>query len=589
LDNDNRPEIVAYRCGGGVVAVQYDQNQNKFVQMWVSNPSTTASNETLWSGPSIHDLNKDGKPEILMGGVVFNNQGQLLDGSLGTLTPSSHNGGFAVVADVDADGIPEIVNGKSVWEWNPVTDKWVLDQNSTNATGLVAVADFGTYGSDSTKDDRSKLDGIAEIAVVQNGKVVVQTVAGRVVFGPVNLPNGGSGGPPTVGDFDKDGRAELACAGYGAYTVFDPDCRGTPNQSTCPSLTTTGILWSQPSQDYSSSSTGSSIFDFEGDGSAEAVYADECFARVYEGATGEVIYSQYHTSCTWYENPVVADVDRDFQSELIVPSNTNCSKYSTCNGNYAKLPGTNLAMDPLFKGIRCKVATDCPSGNCNAGFCRCQNDTDCGGNDSYRCGPPVSGTPGSGNVCRSVILGEVSGIRVYRDIQDRWVDSRTIWNQHAYSVTNINDDGTIPATGVWQKNWTIPGMNNFRQNQQGTLNPSAVPDLTSNLANGIQCEANNLVVQAQVCNRGTKQVGAGVNVAVYLGNPQNGGKLGCVAQTPKVLYIGTCETVSCTITPKPTSEVDLYVVADNDGTGQGSYVECFDQNNWAVIKSVFCP
>ena len=61
----------------------------------------------------------------------------------------------------------------------------------------------------------------------------------------------------------------------------------------------------------SSATTGSSIFDFEFDGQAEAVYGDECFTRVYEGKTGEVLYSSYRTSCTWYENPIVADVDND--------------------------------------------------------------------------------------------------------------------------------------------------------------------------------------------------------------------------------------------------------------------------------------
>ena len=46
-----------------------------------------------------------------------------------------------------------------------------------------------------------------------------------------------------------------------------------------------GVLWVQPSQDASSNVTGSSVFDFDGDGQAEAVYRDECFIRVYNGRT----------------------------------------------------------------------------------------------------------------------------------------------------------------------------------------------------------------------------------------------------------------------------------------------------------------
>jgi hypothetical protein len=114
--------------------------------------------------------------------------------------------------------------------------------------------------------------------------------------------------------------------------VFDPDCQATPrpggkcaDRSHC-DFATGGkcpdyILWSRHTQDHSSNITGSSVFDFPGAGTPEVVYADECFARVYSGFDGTVLFSQYHSSCTWIENPVVADVTGDFHSEIIVPSN----------------------------------------------------------------------------------------------------------------------------------------------------------------------------------------------------------------------------------------------------------------------------
>jgi hypothetical protein len=39
----------------------------------------------------------------------------------------------------------------------------------------------------------------------------------------------------------------------------------------------------------------------------------------------------------------------------------------------------------------------------------------------------------------------VHTIAVYQDAQRRWWPTRRIWNQHAYHVTNVREDGTIPA------------------------------------------------------------------------------------------------------------------------------------------------
>jgi hypothetical protein len=489
---------------------------------------------------------------------------------------------------VDGDGLPELVTGDGVWEWPKGGKKWVAQVATGQARGHVAIADFGTFGPDPAKDDRSQLDGLAEVAAVTSGQVRVQTIAGRVVFGPVGLPGGGVGGTPTIGDFDQDGRVEVADASLGSYTVFDPDCNAKTEAKTCPTLAKNGILWSQPSQDHSSSSTGSSVFDFDGDGKAEAIYADECFARVYDGASGEVIYSQYHTSCTWYENPIVADVDGDFKSELVVPSNTNCSKYADCKNKQASLPGAGLPMDSLFKGLRCQEAKDCPGGSCGAGFCRCQNDAECGAGSSYRCGPPIPGTPGAGNVCRSVMLGPVAGIRIYGDVQDRWVDSRPIWNQHAYSITHVDDSGFVPRTSLWTANWLSPGLNNYRQNAQGSLNASAVPDLTVAFEAQPICQDGSLVVGLRLCNRGTKPVGAGAPVAVWLAPAKPGDAPACKLKASKILSLGACEKLTCVIPAVPPGKLALSALADWDGSSKGANVECWEGNNGAGVEAGPC-
>jgi hypothetical protein len=48
------------------------------------------------------------------------------------------------------------------------------------------------------------------------------------------------------------------------------------------------------------------------------------------------------------------------------------------------------------------------------------------------------------------------------DQGDRWVPARRVWNQHAYHVTNVEEDGVIPPDEqpVWQR------INTFRTNAQ---------------------------------------------------------------------------------------------------------------------------
>ena len=54
--------------------------------------------------------------------------------------------------------------------------------------------------------------------------------------------------------------------------------------------------------------------------------------------------------------------------------------------------------------------------------------------------------------------------------------TRRIWNQHAYHVTNINEDGTVPRRE--EPNWLNPRLNNYRMNVQPLVNfaPNFIPE-----------------------------------------------------------------------------------------------------------------
>ena len=89
-------------------------------------------------------------------------------------------------------------------------------------------------------------------------------------------------------------------------------------------------------------------------------------------------------------------------------------------------------------------------------------------------------------------FGPQVGIAVFGDANDTWVPTRRIWNQHAYYITNVTENGAIPANPA--NNWQVAGLNNFRLN---TFTPdegqvSDAPDLTASF---LRCEDGNAVAR----------------------------------------------------------------------------------------------
>lgn len=567
LDGDLLPDIVTQRAITGLIAFGWDPNTQKYAPKWNSSGQSDIVNIGRWDGPSMHDLDGDGLPEVISGSEVYDgmtgirlNPGQLI-GNAGA-------GVISIVGDLDHDGVAELI-GADVYSWNVGTNQW--DYAFPGGPGGVhyGFADFGSPGINPGEWNKDGFDGIAEIVTAGANAMYLHTLDGVELLA---IPGGLlGGGPPTIGDFDDDGRPEIASAGGDSYRVFDLDCNG--NDPTCVGAWT---RWIQPSQDASSQNTGSSIFDFEGDGEAEAIYGDECFLRVYAGSTGEVVYSAARTSCTWYENPVVADPDKDDNTEILIGSNANCS---------VACP----ALDPIHLGIRCDANESCGSGLCDAGFCRCNGDAEC--STGHACTPPLPNTPGNGgNVCRATHPPGIAltGVRVLRDKLDRWASSRPLWNQHAYSITNVADDLTIPSSMAWAQtqNFLDPELNNYRQNRQGDTPPEALPDITGELDDATcSIEMGQTILTGTVCNRGKKAVGSTLPATFYLGDPADGVVL-CVAYTQEPVPVEECREVSCLIASEVSGIITM--VTNDDGMGGKTTLECFDNNNSDTVEIDAC-
>jgi hypothetical protein len=514
LDADGRIEIVVPRSPayGGLIAFE-QADDGKYRKRWTSafcdgaggrTPDTTNQNGQYMAGVSIHDLDDDGVPEIVLGAVVYAADGCVLDSGRGVVDLVS--GHIPVVADLDGDGVVELSTGDQLLEWREGRLEPAASFAGTHARGFTAVADFGDFGEG---------PDVADIAVISAGAARIENVLGQVVFGPFTVPGLAHGGPPTIGDFDGDGEPEFAAAGANVYAVLDPECDAEPLPNGCEAR---GVRWSKPSQDLTSNVTGSAVFDFEGDEAAEAVYADECFLRIYDGASGAVKWSIARPSGTANEYPLVADVDGDFHSELVIGHN------------------------------------DWPSG--------------CAGSDA---------------LFPSTAFAASHGLFVYSSVGDGWAGSRSLWNQHAYSVTNINDDGRVPRSRDWQPNWTVAGLNDFRQNVQLGLAPLAGADLTASCRLNGACSDDGVVIDCNVCNRGAQGVDAGLSVSFAISDAD---PPICEELTSTSLLPGACTAVTCSWSDPPRdAPVDLAVRVD----AAGAITECFEQNNAAFVRGVRCP
>ena len=490
IDGDGYVEIVTGKSGGGLIAFEHDGT----VKWTATKADGTPFTATLASAAvAIADLEGDGQPEITVGGFVFDANGKLLINGGALFGSSATYGPVSIIADLDGQLPQEIVGGTKA-----IRADGTIYWNNNQPDGYTAIADLD-------------LDGTPEVVVVASGDVRIQSPTTGAVLATLPLPGTGRGGPPTVADFDADGVPDVSTAGGEFYTVYEYTSTPTPTLS---------IKWQTPTQDKSSNVTGSSVFDFQGDGAAEVVYNDECYFRVYSGVDGTELFKEPNSSATILEYPVVADVDGDNNTEVVVTANDIHHK----------------------DGV-----TTCPY-------------------------PPADSR---------------HGVFVYGDADDNWVRTRRIWNQHAYHITNINSDGTLPEPE--SVSWvTPPGFNNYRQSSQGAGVFNA-PDLQVSLDASLADCPTSITLSATVRNQGSLGVAAGVKVRFFQGIALNTTLLKELT-TMGPLLPGQAETVSYQVAnPNSLPNLDFTVDVDMTDPTPGAFKECLEDNNTATLNAGMCP
>jgi len=340
-------------------------------------------------------------------------------------------------------------------------------------------------------------DGVAEIVTVdQQGKLWAFHHDGTPLFGPAGQWAGEwYSGAIALADLDHDGHVEI----IGGNTVFDD--HGT-------------VKWSAPAQQ--ASWNASTAADLDGDGYMEVVLGAAAYH--YDGT---VYFNDTPGVQPGY--PQIANLDDDPQPEILVTNSNGLTllnhdgtikyqdlrptgspaggttwlrpatihdfdgdgkfEYAMSSANYYTeyhADGTIKWSAPVSdqSGIAAGTAFDfLGNGHAEAMYA----------DEQYLYVFDSTGTPifkmprSSGTLSEYPVVADIDNdgsaeivvvsntymtssptVQVIRDKQDRWIQARRIWNEHAYHVTNVREDGTIPQfeQPSWQR------LNTFRTNAQ---------------------------------------------------------------------------------------------------------------------------
>ncbi|MFZ5981161.1 MAG: FG-GAP repeat domain-containing protein, partial [Candidatus Zixiibacteriota bacterium] len=284
IDNDGIAEIVGYQRGistSCLLAFEHDGTLK-----WKTQPFEGITQR--WA-VSIADIDHDGNAEIISGHVVFNNDGTL------RWSGTARYDGISIVTDLDMDGYPEILVDNTAYR-NDGTVYWKTPVITSPLVGH-AVANL----------DDDPYPEIIQTIKSSDKKVTVYCFEhdGVLKWGPIKLVYGDPAAA-AIGDFDGDGKPEIGISAGSRYTVLRADG---------------SIMWESVVFDGTGGGLGASIFDFDGNGAAEIVHNDNHYLRIFDGTTGEVLFSTPNSTLTAYEYPSIADVDNDGSTEIIVYAN----------------------------------------------------------------------------------------------------------------------------------------------------------------------------------------------------------------------------------------------------------------------------
>ncbi|SFL91172.1 Ig-like domain-containing protein [Marinobacter zhejiangensis] len=382
--------------------------------------------------------------------------------------------GSPAAADIDGDGFVEIVtprygggiiafshDGQVEWESSSrITIRWggasFADLNGDGITEIVVGnAVFDNTGQliwQGSGPSGNNGAGPLSFAADINGDGYQEVIAGGAAYSYDGqlLFNHGEGFA-AVGDLDGDAMPEIVVVSSGQVKLLNHDG---------------SLVWSGKSIPGGGNGGAPTIADMTGDGVPDIGVAGANRYVVFNADGAIVWQSPTRDNSSHKTGSSVFDFNGDGRAEVVYADEYYLRIYDGPTGQViyeiANTSGTTYEL-PVVADVD---------------------------NDNHAEIVVISNSYGRGNY---------AGVRVFEDEADAWAPTRSIWNQHAYSINNINDDLTIPARPM--PSWL--SHNTFRLNTFPDRDALSLADIS---VSGITYDQATSTASVTVYNRGLAPV-----------------------------------------------------------------------------------
>ena len=553
--------------------------------------------EGCLSLPTVGDIDKDGYAEVAINvidpfAVISGGTGDLVvlygDGSGERFRKTDAMlayGSPLALGDVNADGIVEIIGVREYASAMFFTSgeyavvAWDAQGNELWESEHFINTDFSWASAPVLADMNG--DGLSEIVVghvILNADGSTRGVGehgigsyGIVDFGDVSIVESAV---PAVTDLDLDGAMEVV-VGNARYDIdgnaiyFDPYVDD--------GMVAIANLDDDPEGEYVTT-TGASIRAFDTDGNT---------------LWGPITYP---APANILSPPTIADIDGDGYPEILSAGGNELRAYNhdgslLWSANVVDESGATAASVFDFEGDGVPdvvyidevkmYAFDGPTGGLKFS------------NDKHASGtmfdyPVVVDIDGDDQaeilVCHN---GFDHAFSVYGDQDESWMPARSVWNQHAYHINNINDDLSIPSNTVssfvHNNTWHSGVMATAGELTRSNVEVEILDVCTD------ECEEGMLWLSIRLKNTGESVVPAGTTMSIYGLNDTVETWIASISIPESIEPNWTSESFQVGVFTNDILDANAIVVsADDDGTGTGLLQECSEWDN-KIQTDELCP